>query len=222
MEGSEISDKNKGQDASLHGLSVGLGMAITIAASVIAFAYFATPVHSQPPGTSESSTGIISSISQDESKSPTMANSGTVRDTIQQVVIKPVYIDRIRYLNQTIEVEKPMYINRTIEVEKPVYIDRTVEVEKPVYVEVVKEVEKPIYIEKEKIVYVPAPNDTPELPPTPQVPAPAIPPVQHNQAEHDSGSEGHANRGDNHYKDDYKEKHKQTQGKKQHSENNDD
>lgn len=45
-----------------------------------------------------------------------------------------MYIERIKYMNPTIEVEKPVYINRTVEVEKEVSVYIEKEVEKPVYI----------------------------------------------------------------------------------------
>ncbi|HEU4605738.1 MAG TPA: IMCp domain-containing protein [Nitrososphaera sp.] len=115
------------RDKSLHGLMVALVMAGVIAGSAILFAY-------------ASSDGSV----------PAAADT-TASEAPEPIIIeKPVYIERIKYVNRTVEVEKPVYINRTIEVEKPVYINRTVEVEKEVPVYIEKEVEKPVYIYVDK------------------------------------------------------------------------
>ncbi len=79
--------------------------------------------------------------------------------------IKPVKVEKIIYVNQTVEVpvevEKIIYLNNTVEVEKIVYINQTVEVpvevEKIVYVNSTND----IPIETEKIVYI---NQTVEVP----------------------------------------------------------
>ena len=103
------------RDKSLHGLMVALVMAGVIAGSAILFAY-------------ASSDGSV----------PAAADT-TASEAPEPIIIeKPVYIERIKYVNRTVEVEKPVYINRTVEVEKevPVYIEK--EVEKPVYIYVDK------------------------------------------------------------------------------------
>lgn len=117
------------RDKSLHGLMVALGIAGAIAGSAVLFAY----------------------ASSDELAA---ATSGVQAEpqVVEKLIQKPVYIERIKYVNQTVEVEKPVYINRTIEVEKPVYIEKTVEVEKEVPVYIEKEV--PVYIEKPVYIYV--------------------------------------------------------------------
>jgi hypothetical protein len=99
------------RDKSLHGLMVALAMAGAIAGSAILFAYASS---------TESATAT-----SDVPPEPVI---------VEKIIEKPVYIERIKYVNQTVEVEKPVYINRTVEVEKEV----------PVYVEVEKQV--PVYI----------------------------------------------------------------------------
>ncbi|MEW6605600.1 MAG: hypothetical protein AB1351_13065, partial [Thermoproteota archaeon] len=86
------------RDKSLHGLMVALVMAGAIGGSVILFAYAST---------NESATA-----------------AGEVLPELvitEKVVEKPVYIERIKYVNQTIEVEKPVYVyvNETDDSSKP-------------------------------------------------------------------------------------------------------
>jgi hypothetical protein len=121
------------RDKSLHGLMVALAMAGAIAGSAILVAY----------ASSDGSVPVAADTTASAAPEPVI---------VEKVVEKPVYIERIEYVNRTVEVEKPVYIyiNRTIEVEKPVYINRTVEVEKEVPVYIEKEVEKPVYIYVDK------------------------------------------------------------------------
>ena len=120
--------ERKNGDKSFHGLMVALAMAGTIAGSAILFAYAASD------GATPDTETQAAPSQEPEPK------------VIEKVVEKPVYIEKVTYINQTVEVEKPVYINRTIEV--------------PVYIE--KEVEKPVYIDRP--VYVNEPKDEEEAP----------------------------------------------------------
>lgn len=119
------------RDKSLHGLMVALAMAGAIAGSAILFAYASS---------TESATAT-----SDVPPEPVI---------VEKIIEKPVYIERIKYVNQTVEVEKPVYVNRTVEVEKEV----------PVYVEVEKQVPVYIYVNetKDDSVKSTAPDDAEE------------------------------------------------------------
>ncbi len=103
------------RDKSLHGLMVALAMAGAIAGSAILFAY-------------------VSSDGSVPAAADTTASQAPEPVIVEKVVEKPGYIERIKYINPTIKVEKPVYINRTVEVEKEVLVYIEKEVEKPVYI----------------------------------------------------------------------------------------
>jgi hypothetical protein len=107
------------RDGSLRGLAIALVLAGIIASSAIVYAYASS-------------------------------DRANVQDSTDDPVVveKPIYVETVRYLNQTVEVEKPVYVERIVEIEKevPVYINNTVVEEVPVYVE--KVVEVPVYVDR--------------------------------------------------------------------------
>lgn len=120
-DGDKVDSDDKRKDKSLHGLIVALAMAGTIAGSVIFFAYAASDV---PPY--DETTGV--------------ADTGAFRLPSSETTVaeknEPNYIEKIKYINRTVEVKKrvPVYINNTVVKEVPVYIEKPAYIDRPVYV----------------------------------------------------------------------------------------
>lgn len=82
--------KDDNKDKSLRGLMVALAITGAIAGSAILFAYVSSGGSIEAAGTATS-----------EAPEPVI---------VEKVVEKPIYIEKVRYVNKTVEVEKPVYI----------------------------------------------------------------------------------------------------------------